>query len=69
MARDLRSQRAIGEFLIDYASDVAKVQALDCHYVRRSSLTHKDNTLKNSVIARFGNIKNMNHCTALQVFQ
>ena len=52
-ARDPRTQKAIGEFLTDYSSDVAKVQPLDCHSVRRSSLTHKDPSLKNSVIAKW----------------
>jgi hypothetical protein len=52
-ARDPRTQKAIGEFLTDYSSDVAKVQPVDCHSVRRSSLTHKDPSLKNSVIAKW----------------
>lgn len=52
-ARDPRTQKAVGEFLTDYSSDVAKVQPVDCHSVRRSSLTHKDPSLKNSVIAKW----------------
>lgn len=52
-ARDPRTQKAVGEFLTDYSSDVAKVQPVDCHSLRRSSLTHKDPSLKNSVIAKW----------------
>lgn len=53
-ARDPRTQKAVGEFLTDdFGADVAKVQPVDCHSVRRSSLTHKDPSLKNSVIAKW----------------
>ena len=52
-ARDPQTQKAIGEFLADYTSDVANFQLLDCNSIPRSSLTHKDPSLKNSVIAKW----------------
>jgi hypothetical protein len=51
-ARDPSTQKSVGEFMTD-TSDVTKAKAFDCHSTRRSSLTHNDASLKNSIIAKW----------------
>jgi hypothetical protein len=51
MARDELTNKSIGEFIIDDC-EVCKAKAIDCHNNKKSAVTHKDNSKKESVILK-----------------
>lgn len=51
MAKDEKTNKSIGEFSLDDC-EVCKARAIDCHNNKRSAVTHKDNSAKDSIILK-----------------